>query len=360
MRVLQVLPELNAGGVERTTLEIAEALNQQGFVPHVCSAGGRMIDELMAFGVKHHTLNVGSKNPMKLRRHTKKLIDLIKAENIDIVHARSRAPAWPAYAAAKATGRPFVTTYHGIYNARSGTKRRYNAIMARGDLIIANSNYTRDHIIKEHGTDPDIIRVIPRGVDMALFDPETDGHDSFSESNQKVLLLPARLTRWKGQLVAIEALAELSNDWVLVLMGDPQGRDAYLAEVQNRIAALGIQDRVKIRNHNPDIAQVMKAAHIILAPSIEPEAFGRTVIEAQAMGKPVIASAHGGPMETVIDGETGRLVPPSDPIALKDAVIDIAGWTHFQPEKARAHVAANFSKKQLQEKTLAVYRELLM
>lgn len=369
MRVLQVLPELNAGGVERTTLEIAEALDQQGFVPHVCSAGGRLLEDLTAYGAKHHTLNVGSKNPLKLRGHTKKLIDIIKSESIDIVHARSRAPAWPAHAAAKATGRPFVTTYHGIYNAKSGAKRRYNAIMARGDLIIANSNYTRDHIIKEHGTAPEIIRVIPRGVDMEHFDPDTIGFDEVhcqkrdfhtAKTTKKALLLPGRLTRWKGQLVAIEALAGLPDDWILVLMGDPQGRDAYLAEIKNQIEALGLQKRVKIRDHTRNIARAIKAADIILAPSTEPEAFGRTVTEAQAMGKPVIATAHGGPMETVIDGKTGRLVPPSDPKALREAVLDIAGWKKFRPEKARAHVAANFSKKQLQEKTLAVYKELLM
>ncbi len=357
MRVLQVLPELNAGGVERTTLEIAEALDQQGFIPHVCSAGGRMLDDLMKFNTRHHSVSIGSKNPLKLRANTKKLINIIKTEEIDIVHARSRAPAWPAHAAAQATGRPFVTTYHGIYNARSSAKRRYNAIMAKGDLIIANSQYTRDHIVKEHGVDPSITRVIPRGVDMAQFDP---GVCYNRKVDQKVLLLPARLTRWKGQLIAVDALAKLPEKWTLKLMGDAQGRDSYLSELHGRISSLDLGHRVKILDHSPNVPQAMNEADIILAPSIEPEAFGRTVAEAQAMGKPVIASAHGGPMETVLDGVTGRLVPPSDPKALSEAVLDIASWTHFDPQKSRAHIASHFSKKQLQEKTLAVYQELLM
>lgn len=327
-----------------------------------------MLGDLKTYGAQHHTLNIGSKNPLKLRKNTKRLIDIIKSENIEIIHARSRAPAWPAHAAAKATGRPFVTTYHGIYNARSGAKRRYNAIMARGDLIIANSNYTRDHIIKEHGTDPDIIRVIPRGVDMEHFNPSSIGGDvttrqrvefGTAKNKKKTLLLPARLTRWKGQLVAIEALAALPDEWILVLIGDPQGRDAYVKEMHSKIAELGLTDRVQIRAHSNNIPVAISAADIVLAPSTEPEAFGRTVAEAQAMGKPIIASAHGGPLETVIDGETGRLVQPSDPEAVKNAVLEIDDW-QFNGERSRDHIAQNFSKRQLQEKTLAVYQELLM
>ena len=206
MNILQVVPELNAGGVERTTIEVAQALNARGHTPHVVSAGGRLEDELRAAGGVLHRLRVGSKNPMSLRRNTKELIDIIKTNKIDIVHARSRAPAWPARAAAQATNTPFVTTYHGIYNAKSGLKRRYNAIMAKADIVIANSEFTKKHIMAEHGTADENIVVIPRGVDMALFDPSKICATDIAQmrtkwgvvDGDKVVLLPGRLTRWKG------------------------------------------------------------------------------------------------------------------------------------------------------------------
>jgi len=368
VKVLQILPELNAGGVERTTLEMAEALFKAGHEPYVCSAGGRLEPEFEPFQTFFHNFDVGSKNPFKLRKNTKRLIEIIKSENIDIVHARSRAPAWPAHAAAKATGRPFLTTYHGIYNARNKAKKRYNAIMARGDLIIANSIFTREHIIQEHGTDPDIIRIIPRGVDMAIFDPAIINQKDVAAQRQawglsgpqKILLLPARLTRWKGQLVAIKALSKLPEDWNLVMIGDAQGRTDYVEELKSEAKKLGVSDRIQLPGHSANVPTAMLAADIIIAPSIEPEAFGRTVAEAQAMCRPVIAAAHGGPMETVLDGDTGLLVPPSDADALALAVQKIEVDMGFHRPKARAHIQTHFSKSQLQAKTLAVYQELMM
>ncbi len=368
MKVLQILPELNAGGVERTTLEMAEALTANGHSAHICSNGGRLEPEFTTLGAKLHIFKVGSKNPLKLRGNAKRLIDIIKTENIDIVHARSRAPAWPAHAAAKATNRPFLTTYHGIYNAKSGAKRRYNAIMARGDLIIANSEYTKAHVIKQHGTDPALIRVIPRGVDMRVFDPKIISDDNILAQKQawglnneaKIILLPARLTRWKGQLVAIEALSRLDKDWHLVLMGDAQGREKYVGELNQVIGELGLSNRVKLPGHSSNVPAALMAAQIVIAPSIEPEAFGRTVAEAQAMGKPVIAAAHGGPLETVLEDRTGKLVPPSDPSALAKAVEMIDQGDNYDEDFARNHIAKNYSKTGLQEKTMAVYQELLM
>lgn len=368
MRVLQILPELNAGGVERTTLEIAEILAAQGFVPHVCSSGGRMEPAFKALETRLHRLKVGSKNPFNLRRNTKQLIDIIKAENIDIVHARSRAPAWPAHAAAQATGRPFLTTYHGIYNARTKAKKRYNAIMACGQLIIANSKFTERHIMSEHGIDPTIIRVVPRGVDMSLFDPqqiETVDINSQKQSwkitpEQKVLLLPGRLTRWKGQTIAIKALKKLNPAWVLVMIGDAQGRQKYVTELINLANELGVSKRIRLPGHSDSVPTALMAADIVIAPSTDPEAFGRTVAEAQAMGRPVIAAAHGGPMETVIEEQTGFLVQPGNASALAKAIVNAADWADYDPLLARHHIAENYSKTQLQTKTLAVYKELLM
>lgn len=371
MNVLQIVPELNAGGVERTTIEIAEALRADGSTPHVASAGGRLEAELEALSGVLHKFEVGSKNPLKLRSNTRRLIEIIKAHKIDIVHARSRAPAWPARAAAQATNVKFLTTYHGIYNARSSLKRRYNAIMTRADHIIANSEFTKAHIISEHGTDPALITVVSRGVDMARFDIDKLGSTDISAQfenwfgsehpplDKTLILLPGRLTRWKGQAVAIEAMAALPPDYVLICMGDAQGRDDYVDELKTRTVELGIEARVLFPGHSQNVPAALAAADVVLSTSTDPEAFGRVSAEAQAMMRPIVATAHGGSLETVIEGQTGLLVPPGDSTALAAAIQTAATWTDYDGAAARARIAANFSKKSLQEKTLQVYRDLL-
>ena len=368
MKILQVLPALNAGGVERTTIEVAEALKAGGHEAYVACAGGRMEEQLAAVGGHLHKIKIGSKNPLKLRAHTKALIDIIRTQKIDLVHARSRAPAWPAHAAARATNRPFVTTYHGIYNARSKMKRRYNAIMARGDVVIANSEFTKAHIIREHGTDPNKIVVIPRGVDMALFDPATISDDHIAEQrqawkilpSQKAILLPGRLTRWKGQDIAIKALSKLDDNHILILLGDPQGRDKYVAEINNLARSLKVSERLRVPGHTQDVAMALASSDIVISASTEPEAFGRVMAEAQAMGRPVVATSHGGALETVLNGTTGLLVPPSNPQALADAIQSVLNWNTFDPAAARQRIGDQFSKKQLQNRTLGVYQQLLL
>ena len=374
MNILQVVPELNAGGVERTTIEIAQALSAAGHVPHVASAGGRLEDELRAAGGVLHRLNIGSKNPLSLRANTRALIKLIKTHNIDLVHARSRAPAWPASAAAKAAGVPFITTYHGIYNAKSRLKRRYNAVMAKGDIIIANSNFTKDHIIAEHGTPPAQITVIPRGVDMKLFDPHMESKADIKAMRKKwgisgklpVLLLPGRLTRWKGQMVAIKALALLPQKGTaaeLVLLGDAQGRDDYVAELEDEISRLGLGELVHIVGHCRDMPCAYSSCDIVLSASTDPEAFGRVAAEGQAMHRLVIASAHGGALETIVDGETGVLVPPGDPDILSLAISNLLAKSAVAREKmgvkARARIGREFSAASLKAATLDVYQKAI-
>jgi len=286
MNILQVVPELNAGGVERTTIEIAQALSANAHEAHVACAGGRMEDELEKAGGILHRLNLASKNPLSLRGNTKALIKLIKEHKIDIVHARSRAPAWAAKAAADAAGIPYITTYHGIYNAKSGLKRRYNAIMAKGEVVIANSDFTKAHIIKEHGVDADTIVVIPRGVEMDVFDPAslkpseiTAMRDSWGVSGKRpIILLPGRLTRWKGQLVAITALKKLQKNDIdadLVLLGDAQGREDYVTELETQIKTMDLEDRVFLADHTKNMTAAYAAADIVLSASTDPEAFGR-------------------------------------------------------------------------------------
>ena len=374
MNILQVVPELNAGGVERTTIEIAQALSANAHEAHVACAGGRMEDDLQKAGGILHRLNLASKNPLSLRGNTKALIKIIKEHKIDIVHARSRAPAWAAKAAADAAGIPYVTTYHGIYNAKSGLKRRYNAIMAKGEIVIANSNFTKAHIIKEHGIDSDKIVVIPRGVEMDVFDPAavkradiTSMRESWNVSGKRpIILLPGRLTRWKGQLLAITALKKLQKNEIeadLVLLGDAQGREDYVTELETLTETMELNDRVFIAPHTKDMPTAYGVADIVISASTDPEAFGRVSAEAQAMEKLVVASNHGGSTETVVNGETGFLVTPGDADALANGIaslIAIAPRERKQMgKKARSRIARKFSAASLQKATLNVYETVL-
>ena len=367
MNVLQVVPELNAGGVEGTTLEVAQALIADGHNAHVVSAGGRMEDDLLRMGGILHKTDIGSKNLLTLFRRIRLLRALIHEHKIEIVHARSRAPAWPAYHAARIEGVPFLTTYHGIYNSGSALKAYYNSVMAKGAHIIANSEFTKAHIIKTHGTAADKITAIARGVDMEKFDPaHISSKEIIAQRNrwgaspeQKVILLPGRLTRWKGQIVAIDALSHLPQEYVLILMGDAQGREDFVAEINAKAAKHGVTDRVIKPGHSRDVPTALAAANVVISASTDPEAFGRVAAEAQAMQKPVVATAHGGALESVADGETGFLVTPSDPKALAEGIHKALNWDNYDGPAARTRISTHFSTKSLQAKTLAVYKDLL-
>lgn len=371
MRVLQIIPELETGGAERTTVDVAAALIAAGHSAHVATARGRLIGALNAMGATVHILPVDRKNPLMMLHTAMQLAQLIRRAGIDIVHARSRACAWPALWAARWTGTPFVTTYHGIYNAKSGLKRWYNGVMARGDIVIANSQYTADHLIAAHGTDPARVRVIPRGVDLATFDPATVTPERMAALRTAwgmpdqpgfVILCPGRLTRWKGQTTLIDAAADLPWPFTLVLVGSAQGRTGFEAELNAQIKRLGLTDRVRIAGHCDDMAAAYALADVVVCPSLEPEAFGRTAAEAGAMGKPVIASAHGGALEVIADMRTGYLIPPGDE-KVTTKTLDVI---HTMPlnsraemgQRARMRVEDQFSLTQMTDKTLSVYDEL--
>jgi glycosyltransferase involved in cell wall biosynthesis len=359
------LPALDAGGVERTTIEIAEALQEAGHKAFVVSGGGRLVSRLTKTGATHFTANIGSKQLLTFPWRVAAIRKLIVMNKIDLVHARSRAPAWAAWRAAVAEGVPFVTTYHGIYNEGFIGKRRYNSIMARGDRVIANSQFTADHILATHKTSARRITVIPRGVDMAVFDPaavspiriEAVWKKWSVNPEDRVILLPARLTRWKGQINAIKALSRLPDDTILVCAGDPQGRESYVRELRQLAEKCGVAGRVRLPGHEPDMPAAYLAADRVTTPSIEPEAFGRTAAEAQAMGRWVVATNHGGAVDVVADGKTGALVPPDDPASLARALLGVPGT--YDGAKARARISHKFSKRALQRATLAVYAELL-
>lgn len=374
--VLQVAPELSAGGVERTVLEVTEAIVEAGGRALLASRGGRLEPEFERLGGQLIRMDAKSRNPLTIRMNEGKIRQIIRDEKVDLVHARSRAPAWSAYAAARAEGVPFVTTYHGAYSGTSGLKRAYNSVMAKGDLVIANSSWIADHIRLVHETPADRIVTIPRGVDLAVFDPKAVAPARIEAIRQGwnlagdkrlTLLLPARLTEWKGQGLAIEALAALAPDeragLVLVLAGDPQGRDRYVEELQDKVTALGLEGAVHIVPHITDMAAAYLAASIVLAPSVRPEAFGRVAAEAAAMERPVIVSDHGGGRETVIEGETGARVAPGDAGALAGALRAMIGLgptvRAAMGAAGRAHVVRHFSKRGLQTATLTVYNRLL-
>lgn len=375
--VLQVTPALNAGGVERTTIEIAQALTRAGWRSLVASAGGRLEAELADAGGELVRMPLETKTPWGLWRNAVALRDLMIRERASIVHARSRAPAWSALYAARALRIPFVTTYHGVYNARSGLKRLYNSVMARGDVVIANSEYTRAHVLKEHRLEPARVISIPRGVDLARFDRHAIDRARLDAARQALgvaagarellFLLPARLTAWKGQRVAIAAAAALAmqnrHGWRLLLAGDAQGRTAYLEELQRLIGERQLDAHVRIVGHLSDMPAAFAVCDVALFPSIEPEAFGRGAVEAQAMELPVIASAQGGFVETVREGETGVLTPPGDVAALSIAMqrmIEMGADARARMgAQGKEHVAAKYSTLALQEATLAVYRRLV-
>lgn len=372
MVILQLIPELDAGGAERTTIEIAEAVTRAGGRCLVASRGGRLEEALADAGGELIRLDMKSKNPVTLWRNAARLARVIEAEGIDIVHARSRAPAWSGRWAARRAGAHFVTTYHGTYSTGTGLKRTYNSVMASGERVIANSHFIADHVRAEHGVGEDRLRVIPRGVDLDVFDPEAVSPQRVAqmrarwgaESDEAVILLPGRLTRWKGQAFMIEALAGWSGagrPLRLVCIGDAQGRDAYQDELAAKAEAAGVT--LVLPGHESDMAAAYLAADVVVCPSLQPEAFGRTAAEAQAMGAPVIAADHGGAREVVADGETGWRAAPGDLEAWRAALHTALPLTPEARAKltaqARTRVIELFSKRALQESTLQVYRELL-
>jgi hypothetical protein len=239
LTVLQVTPELNAGGVERTTLEIAEAISRAGGLALVATAGGRLEPDLKTTGGELIRIPAASKNPITLIANAFKLAKVARERHVQIIHARSRAPAWSALLAARMAKVPFVTTYHGIYNAKSPLKAFYNSVMARGDAIIANSEFTREHILTNHDVMPERITAIPRGVDLDVFDPAKISADEIAalrtkwgvQPNQCVVLVPARLTRWKGQMILIEAARARCSNAVPI-------RSRLSSRVMIRVAAL--------------------------------------------------------------------------------------------------------------------------
>ncbi|HEY1856696.1 glycosyltransferase family 4 protein [Acidocella sp.] len=370
--ILQVLPKLDTGGAERVVIEIAEAIHATGHKVLIACAGGVLSAVARRAGAEIVEMPLDTKSPFKMRRNARRLKKLIAQRDVQLVHAHSRAPAWSAWWATQATGTPFVTTYHGSYGEKSTLKRRYNAVMARGDRVIAVSHFIAGLIRTRYGTDEQALRVIHGGVNLDKFDPTVMSaevlyrlaRDWAVNLADPVILLPGRLTTWKGQKILIQALAKMRHrDAVVILAGSAQGRLDYAAELMDLGKRLGVADRLRLVGHTEEIPAAMMLADVVVNASTDPEAFGRTIIEAQAMGRIVIATDHGGARETIISGETGFLVPPGDVEALAailDAALDMPSDDRVTwGRHARAHVAEHYSVAAMQNAVLDVYAELL-
>lgn len=370
--ILQVLPGLESGGVERGTIEIAQAVAAAGMRSLVASGGGALVPLLKRVEAEHHTLPLGSKNPWVIWRNVARLVALIRAHDVKLIHARSRAPAWSAYLAAKRTGIAFVTTFHGAYGTDGLLKKRYNAVMAKGERVIAISEFVCRYIVEHYPVNPELLRLIPRGVDLALFDERRTLPARIHELTQSwllpdeaipVILFPARLSPVKQQAWLIEALATLKDRaFLCILMGKDDGHEHYTRELEELIVKLGLEERVRIRGATQAMTEAYMLSDIVIG-SLRAEPFGRVAIEAQAMGKLVIATDEGGSRETIIQNETGYLVPPGDTAALAQAIRFALerdqATTQAMASHARQHVRHHFSSALMKERTLTVYRELL-
>lgn len=374
MTVLQLVPALEQGGVERGAIEIARAIAEAGGRALIASRGGRMAVRLEQAGGRLIPLDVGAKSPLAMWRNGSALAKIVAQEGVDLIHARSRAPAWAGLRAAALTGVPFITTYHGAHSEGFPGKRLYNSVMARGRVVIAVSQHIADLIAERHPFAKDV-RVIHRGVDPAAFDPDTISQSriealatrwGLAEDPRPVIALPGRLSRWKGQEVFIEAAGILrarrgAADFLcLMIGGDEHG--PYGRSLAALIAQKDLGDVVRLAGSADDMGAALKLCAAGVSASTEPEAFGRVAIEIQAMGRPVIASDHGGAQETVIPGQTGWLTPPGDAAALAEAMQQALEMgpaaAAAMGVRGRAHAALNFSLEKMQRATLDVYREV--
>lgn len=372
--VLQVLPELEMGGVELGTVQIATEMANQGIKNFVASQGGRLVHELEKAKVKHLTLPLKSKNIFKMRANARALEKFIKDNGINIVHARSRAPAWSAYWAAKAAGVHFVTTFHGTYGLGPlGIKKVYNKVMTFGEKVIAISTHIKSHILKNYKKTPEEnIVLIHRCVDTEKFSPETVSQERMINKvkeyhlpdDKPVLFLGGRITHWKGQHVLVEALSKMKNKiFYCVIAGDEQGRDEYVKQLKELAKKHRLGNKLTIQGKVLDMPAAMMVSNVVLSTAIEPEAFGRIAIEGQAMGKIVVASNIGGSLDSVIDGVTGKLYESSSAQALAEALDWALGLSEKEVAKiskaAMKNARENFSKQLMCDKTIKVYNEVL-
>jgi glycosyltransferase involved in cell wall biosynthesis len=379
LKVLQVIPKLGYGGAETGCYDIAHYLPENGCKSFIVTSGGELTKFINKEKVKLIKLPVQSKNPLLIIYNTLALIFIIIFNNISIVHARSRAPAWSCLFATKITRRKFVTTFHGTYNFNNKIKKFYNSVMVKSNLIIAGSNFIFSHIKNNYSDNLDIkkkLLVIFRGINVDYFDPTTKTEIEEKKllknwgilENKKIILLPGRLTSWKGQELFLEAINMVNiqlgyEAFYAVILGSDQGRDLFKKKLIRLSEQYRMTKQVKFIDHCKDMALAYKVSDIIISASIEPEAFGRVAVEAQSMEKVIIASDIGGSNETVIDEKTGYLFEAGNANSLSKKILKVLNLDDTTIKtigtEGRKNIVNKFNVEKMCFSTYSEYKKLI-
>lgn len=376
--IMQILPSLESGGVERGVVDLVKSLKRKGYESVVVSTGGKMVYQLKEASITHINLPVHSKNPIQIYLNIKRLTDLIAKFKVDIIHARSRAPMISAYFACKKTNTKLVSTVHGTYSSKflwqkdSKIKRAYNAMMLKADRVIAVSHFIKQYIDSNYDfVDSSKISVIQRGLDLKYFDPNIVSSHRIIQlmkmwnvpEDKKIILMPARITAWKGHEFVIDALSTVRSDFFCVMVGSDHGHKKFRQRLEQKIIIKGLCDRIRIVGNCKDMPAAYAISHFVLCPSIRPEAFGRIAIEAQASRKLMIATDLGGYKETIQDGIQGFLVEPNDVSGLANAIEKALLMSKDEldsfGDRGMSNAKDNFSSEKMCAKTIELYKNLL-
>ena len=379
IKVLQVIPKLGYGGAETGCYDLAHYLSEKECKSIIVTSGGPLLKFIRKEKVKIIKLPVQSKNPFIILLNTLLISVIVIFNNITIVHARSRAPAWSCYLSCLLTRRKFVTTFHGTYNFTNSIKKFYNSIMVRSKLVIAGSNFIFNHInenYQKYRNPKNKLLVIFRGINLEYFNNKNISQKKLSQlinewkidENKFKILLPGRLTTWKGQEKFIESLNILIEDhdkqnFQAIILGSDQGRNVYTKKLYNLVERYNLNQKVLFVSHCNDMPLAYSIADVVVSSSIEPEAFGRVAVEAQAMKKPIIASNIGGSKETIIDGKTGFLYKFDDPRELANNLNKIMGLDkdtlNLIGNEGRKNVSKKFDVEKMCHTTFSEYKKLL-
>ena len=379
LKVLQVIPKLGYGGAETGCFDIAHYLFENNCSSFLITNGGPLTKFINKKKVKYIRLPVNSKNPIIMLLNTILISVIVFFYNIDIIHARSRAPAWSCFLASKITRKKFVTTFHGTYNFKSKVKKFYNSVMLRSDLVIAGSNFIFSHIkenYKEYLNNSKKFLVIFRGINIDYFDASTtfaEDEDKLFKSwnlevEKKTILLPGRITEWKGHEMFIEAMNKINiqlghKSFKAVILGSDQGRDLYKKKLIRLVEQYRMNDQIKFVDHCENMPLAYKISDLIVSTSIEPEAFGRIAVEAQSMEKPIIASNLGGSKETIVNNKTGILFDAGDSDDLSKKIIEFFNFDKSTIEQmgkeGRKNVSAKFNVEKMCFSTYSEYKKLI-
>ncbi len=379
LKVLQVIPKLGYGGAETGCFDIAHYLFENNCSSFLITNGGPLTKFINKKKVKYIRLPVNSKNPIIMLLNTILISVIVLFYNIDIIHARSRAPAWSCFLASKITRKKFVTTFHGTYNFKSKIKKFYNSVMLRSDLVIAGSNFIFSHIkenYKEYLNNSKKFLVIFRGINIDYFDASTtftEDEDKLFKSwnlevEKKTILLPGRITEWKGHEMFIEAMNKINiqlghKSFKAVILGSDQGRDLYKKKLIRLVEQYRMNDQIKFVDHCENMPLAYKISDLIVSTSIEPEAFGRIAVEAQSMEKPIIASNLGGSKETIVNNKTGILFDAGDSDDLSKKIIEFFNFDKSTIEQmgkeGRKNVSAKFNVEKMCFSTYSEYKKLI-